>query len=402
MTDKHIELCEREDCTGCLACKQACKQSAISIDYSDKGFAYPAINHDLCIGCHVCEKACPVISLQPPYHYNSESHCYSAYQKKMDVRKRSSSGGMFYTLAKHFLEQGGVVYGAAWTDNLHLKHIEAADEETLEKLLRSKYVQSDTSEVFVQVKQRLDEGRKVLFCGTPCQVAAIKSFLRGKEYENLLLVDVICQGVPSPAIFRKYIGEVEAKYRSKIVDVTFRSKKYGWRCGLLLLLLLEDGRTIEMKYGKNTYYRAFLRNYFMRDSCYNCQFKSSGKGCFSDITLADFWRIGTNVPYKCDTYESGVSAVLTNTPRGAKVFDEIKENIVWEKRTYREFSTNGGVRVAQRPPNWELAFETAKTENLESLQAKYYPYSKRNYFSDWISMRFSQQTIKNIKKWIRR
>ena len=230
----------------------------------------------------------------------------------------------------------------------------------------------------------------------------MKSFLRGKEYENLLLVDVICQGVPSPAIFRKYIDEVESKYHSKIVDVTFRSKKYGWRCGLLLLFLCDDGRTIEVRFGKNTYYRAFLRNYFMRDSCYNCQFKSSSKGCFSDITLADFWRIGTRVPYKCDTYESGVSAVLTNTSKGANVFDEIKNDVVWEERTYDEFSTNGGLRVAQRPKNWESAFETAKVESFEVIQSKYYPYSKRNAFSDWMSMRFSQQTIKNIKKWIRR
>lgn len=402
MIENQIMLCDKENCTGCFACKQACKQGAISIDYSDKGFAYPTINCDLCIGCRACEKACPIISLQPPYHYNSESPCYSAYQKKMDVRKRSSSGGMFYTIAKHILDQGGVVFGAAWTDKLHLKHIEAFNEETLEKLLRSKYVQSDTSEVLVQVKQRLDEGKNVLFCGTPCQVAAMKSYLRGKEYENLLLVDVICQGVPSPSIFRKYIDEVEAKHHTKIVDVTFRSKKYGWRCGLLLLLLCEDGRTIEVKYGKNTYYRAFLRNYFMRESCYNCQFKTSNKGCFSDITLADFWRIGIKVPYKCDTYESGVSAVLTNTPKGVKVFGEIKEDVVWEERTYDEFSTNGGLMVAQRPQNWKLAFETAKVESFDIIQSKYYPYSKRNAFSDWMSMHFSQQTIKIIKKWIRK
>ena len=402
MIDKQITLCEKDNCTGCLACKQACKQGAISIDFTDKGFAHPSVNHDLCIGCHACEKVCPIISLQPPYHYNSESPCYSAYQKEMDIRKRSSSGGMFYTLAKHILDCGGVVFGAAWTGNLHLKHIEVACEEELEKLLRSKYVQSDTSEVFVQVRQRLDEERMVLFCGTPCQVAAMKSFLRGKEYKNLLLVDVICQGVPSPSIFRKYIDEVEAKYHTTIVDVTFRSKKYGWRCGLSLLLLCDNGRNIEVKYGKNTYYRAFLRNYFMRDSCYNCQFKSSSKGCFSDITLADFWRIGTTIPYKCNTYESGVSAVLTNTPKGAKVFDEIKEDLVWEERTYKEFSTNGGLRVAQRPQNWESAFATAREESFDVIQSKYYSYSKRNALSDWMSMHISQQLINSIKKWIRR
>lgn len=397
-----VDLCQIKDCTGCLACVQACKQKAIRSELSKEGFAFPVINHDKCVNCQVCVKTCPVLSLKPPYHYNNESRCYSAYQKQMDVRTRSSSGGMFYTLAKHVLEKGGVVYGAAWTDRLHLKHIEVEDEKTLDRVLRSKYVQSDTSEVYEQVRKRLDEGRHVLFCGTPCQVAAIKSFLRGKDYGNLLLVDVICQGVPSPGIFKKYIEEVEAKHKTKVVDVTFRSKKYGWRCGLLLLLLCEDGRQIEIKYGRNTYYRAFLRNYFVRESCFNCQFKSPNKGCFSDITLADFWRIGSQVPFKCDTYEKGVSAVLTNTPKGIQVFDSIKDQIFWEERTYKEFSTNGGLSVANRPVNYEAAFMSAQSDNFKTLQAKYYPYSKRSYLSDWFNMHFSQQTIQKIKRWLRR
>lgn len=392
-----IELCKRQDCTGCMACMQACNQGAISSVISDEGFAYPIIDPDKCVKCQVCVRTCPVLSLQPPYHYNSESPCYSAYQKQMDVRVRSSSGGMFYTLAKYVLKQGGVVYGAAWTEGLHLKHIEAEDENSLERLLRSKYVQSDTSAVFTQVKMRLNEGRQVLFCGTPCQVAAMKSFLRGKEYENLLLVDVICQGVPSPAIFRKYIDEVEVKYNTKVVDVTFRSKKYGWRCGLLLLLLCEDGREIEIKYKENTFYRSFLRNYFIRESCFNCQFKASKKGCFSDITLADFWRIGSRVPYKCETYEKGVSAVLTNTEKGVKVFNSIKDDIDWEERTYDEFSTNGGLYVAQRPKGFEEAYKTAQTEGFDIIQSRHYPYTWKRLLADWINMHFTQQNIQSIK-----
>lgn len=398
-----VELCNRQDCTGCLACMQACKQEAIHSEISDEGFAYPVIDNDKCVNCRACVKACPVLSLKPPYHYNDKSHCYSAYQKQINVRKRSSSGGIFYTLAKYILSQGGVVYGAAWTVGLHLKHIEADDEKTLEWLLRSKYVQSDTSEVYSKVKKRLDEGRKVLFCGTPCQVAAMKSFLSGKDYDNLLLVDVICQGVPSPGIFKKYIDEVEAKYHTKMVDVTFRSKKYGWRCGLLLLLLLcEDGRQIELKYRHNTYYRSFLRNYFIRESCFNCQFKTPNKGCFSDITLADFWRIGNNVPFKCDTYESGVSAVLTNNNKGEQFFESIKDDIVWEERTFEEFSTNGGLRIAQRPSDLDASFETASKGNFYAIQAKHYPYTWKTYLRDWLNMHFSQETIKNLKKWIRR
>lgn len=402
MNDTHIELCDRMNCTGCLACMQACKQNAIRQELSDDGFTYPVIDYNKCIGCTACVKSCPILSLQPPFHYNSESRCYSAYQKELDVRKRSSSGGMFYTLAKHTLEQGGVVYGAAWTEGLSLKHIEAEDEETLEKLLRSKYVQSDTSEVYTQVKKHLDEGRHVLFCGTPCQVAAMKSFLRGRDYDNLLLVDVICQGVPSPAIFKKYIDEVEAKYGTKVVDVTFRSKKYGWRCGLLLLLLCEDGRWIEVKYKKNTFYRAFLKNYMMRESCYHCQFKYPKKGCFSDITIADFWRIGSKVPFKCTSYESGISAVLTNTSKGEALFESIKNQVVWEERTYDEFSTNGGLAAAVKPKNNDKAFLTAKKESFDVVQDVFFPYTWKQKVRDMINMHLTQQSIFKIKRWLRR
>lgn len=402
MSEKHIELCDRKDCTGCFACMQSCKQNAIRPEVSDDGFAYPVIDHDKCIGCKACEKACPILSLQPPFHYNSESPCYSAYQKRMEVRKRSSSGGMFYTLAKHILDQGGVVYGAAWNEGLHLKHIEAEDEETLERLLRSKYVQSDTSEVYAQVKKRMEEGRQVLFCGTPCQIAAMRSFLRGKEYDGLYLVDVVCQGVPSPILFRKYIDEVESKYQTRVTDVTFRSKKYGWRCGLLLLLQCEDGRSIEIRYKKNTFYRAFLRNYMLRESCYQCQFKYPQKGCFSDITLADFWRIGTEKPFKCDSYESGVSAVLINTSKGETLFDVLKDQVIWEERSFKEFSTNGGLCVAKKPKDNDGAFEVAIKQPFDVVQNMFYPYTLVQKMRDMMNMHLSQKTIFKIKRWLRR
>ena len=398
-----IKLCEKKDCTGCFACLQACKQGAIYKQCSNEGFDYPVIDSTKCIGCQSCIKSCPIISLQAPYKYNSNSPCFSAYHKHSDIRERSSSGGMFYTLAKHVIDQGGVVYGAAWAENLHLKHIEADDGLKLERLLRSKYVQSDTSEVFVQVKKRLDEGREVLFCGTPCQVAAMKSFLKGKEYNNILLVDVICQGVPSPTIFRKYINEIEIKNHVKVKDVVFRSKKYGWRGGLLMLsLFCEDGKAIEIKYSRNIFYRAFLRNYFLRPSCYDCQFKSTNKGSFSDITLADFWRIGNTIPYKCDSYEKGVSAVLTNTHKGEIVFDAMKKDVIWEERSYKEFSTNGGTRVAEVPKNNSKALEIVEAKGFNDIQKVFFPYTWRDLLSDWMSIHFSQHTIQILKQWIKR
>lgn len=397
-----IKLCNTKDCTGCMACLQSCRQEAIHIEWSETGFSHPVIEEDKCVGCQACIKACPVLSLKPPYHYNSESRCYSAYQKDETIRKESSSGGLFYTLAKYIIEQGGVVFGAGWSEKLQLKHQKADCLTDLNKLMRSKYVQSDTSEVYNEAMHLLNDGKKVLFCGTPCQIAAMRSFLRGKEYDGLYLIDVVCQGVPSPILFRKYIDEVESKYQTRVTDVTFRSKKYGWRCGLLLLLQCEDGRSIEIRYKKNTFYRAFLRNYMLRESCYQCQFKYPQKGCFSDITLADFWRIGTEKPFKCDSYESGVSAVLINTSKGETLFDVLKDQVIWEERSFKEFSTNGGLCVAKKPKDNDGAFEVAIKQPFDVVQNMFYPYTLVQKMRDMMNMHLSQKTIFKIKRWLRR
>lgn len=398
-----ITLCEKNECIGCFACKQACNKNAISIELTGDGFTYPTIDHSKCVECGACRKACPVISLEPPYHYNQDSLCYSAYQKDDDVRMISSSGGMFYTLSKEVIEKGGCVYGAGWDDDMTLRHQKAEDMESLKKLMRSKYVQSDTSEVYQDVKEELKSGRPILFSGTPCQVAALRSYLGGKEYPQLLTVDVICQGAPSPAVFKKYISDIEERYGSKVVDAVFRTKENGWRCGLLLLLLLlSDGRRIELKYKKNDYYHAFLKNYFLRESCYQCQFKHPKKGCYSDITLADFWRIGTTVPFECTSYEKGISAVLTNTEKGTVAFESIKKRIIWEERTFKEFSTNGGLRVANRPTGQKDALSMALKKTMDKVQDAYFPYTWRSNLSDFLNMHLSQKTIQNIKRWLRR
>lgn len=396
-----ITLCEKEDCIGCFACSQACKKDAVG-KQSSNGFSYPEIDYDKCVSCGACRNACPIISLEPPYKYNHESRCYSAYQKEDEARIESSSGGLFYTFAKRVIESGGVVYGAGWTEGMNLKHQKAEDMDGLKKLIRSKYVQSDTSDVYQVVREELKSGRKILFSGTPCQVAALKTFIGRKDYPQLLTIDVICQGVPSPGVFRKYIDDIEKKYRSKVVDAVFRTKENGWRCGLLLLLLLADGRKVKLKYKKNDYYQAFLKNYILRESCYNCQFKKDRKGCSSDITLADFWRIGTTVPFECSTYEKGISAVLTNTEKGMMAFDEIKDRIVWEERTFNEFSTNGGLKVATRPPRQTEAVKAAMTMSMDKVQAEYFPYTTKRFFSDFLQMHLSQNTINIIKKWLRR
>lgn len=242
LVDKEIRLVDHASCTGCMACRQKCKRNAISVIY-EKGFAFPYINQEMCVGCGRCVQACPVLNVRnvPGNTHEKESVCLAAWNKDAGVRMKSSSGGAFSAMAEKVLAQKGVVFGAAWDERMNLRHKYVGDVAELDSLRRSKYVQSDTLDTFNEVRDFLKEGRAVLYCGTPCQIAGLTSFLDYKDYSNLVKVDVVCQGVPSGLMLKKYISEIERKHGVKVLDANFRSKTYGWRCGLLLLLLVQKG-----------------------------------------------------------------------------------------------------------------------------------------------------------------
>lgn len=378
MINQMNKLCSQDLCTGCFSCKQVCAKGAIHITELN-GFLYPEINASLCVDCGLCSKACPVLNAKKNLtdKVGSESVCYAIWNKNEEDRVNSSSGGVFSALATKTLKEGGIVYGAAWDKDMQLKHISVDDLKNIDILRRSKYVQSNTDEIYKDVKIQLNTGRRVLFCGTPCQIAGLLSFLANKDYPNLITVGVVCHGVPSQWSFDKYVHEIEEKDKVKIYDCNFRSKKWGWRTGLNLLLLGKDKNNKEVKIDRiteeNSYFNAFLKYYFLRESCYNCPFKGGSQECYADIMLSDFWSLWSAIPLREVDYGKGISAVTTNTIKGREYLNLCSESFVVKERSYSEYASNSGLRKACKPKNNDMAFEFLKTHTWKETQTKYFP-----------------------------
>lgn len=379
--DTVSKLCPQNVCTGCFACKQVCAKGAIHIK-EDKGFRYPEIDASLCVDCGLCTKSCPVMNPRLTADDNKDSTAsYAIWNNNLKDRMNSSSGGTFSALADKTIERGGIVYGAAWDDSMQLRHIGVEDTDGLEALRRSKYVQSNTDGIFKDVKQHLKTGRQVLFCGTPCQIAGLLSFLGNKDYPYLLTVGVVCHGVPSQSSFDKYLQEVEKEENVKVFDCNFRSKKRGWRTDLNLILSAKDINNkvvaIDKLLSNNVYMNAFLKQYFLRESCYNCPFKGENNGYFADIMLSDAWSLWAAIPWGQVDFSKGVSAVATNTDKGREFLIGCADGITAFERPYAEYASNSGLRSACKPGNNDAAFEYLKTHSWMETQANYFPLTLR-------------------------
>lgn len=405
---KGIQLCDRKNCTGCMACRQKCKLGAVKTVTFD-GFDYPVIDRDKCKKCGQCMSVCPILNKEGRKGncHVQETTCLAVWNKTTDVRMKSSSGGVFSVLAASVLEQGGVVFGAAWNECMTLEHRGIDNIDQLDALRRSKYVQSDVRNTFNEVLDHLKSGRKVLYCGTPCQIAGLTSFLGNRAYDNLVSVDVLCQGVPSPHLFKKYIKEIEVETGWKVADANFRTKDHGWRCGLLLLLLLHEPNGLKTRYIKrvmnsNEFYNAFIKEYFMRPSCYECQFKKDYQGYYSDLTIADFWRIGNKIPLQVKDYAKGISAVIVNTDKGRKIFEECSEGMEVIERTWDEVLSNGGFYSSHKPEVNDEAFDFLQSHTWRETQDKYFPLSLRQKISISLMLTFGEENIRTIKKFFGR
>lgn len=372
-----IKLCSQAECTGCFACKQVCPNGAIQFT-NENGFLYPRIESTLCVECGLCTKVCPVLTVNQTEVRGDadQTTCYAIWNKSNEERIKSSSGGVFSALAKQVITEGGVVYGAAWDADMQLRHIGVENISYIDSLRRSKYVQSNTDGVYKEVKQNLITGRKVVFCGTPCQIGGLLSYLRNKDYHNLVTVGVICHGVPSQWSFDKYLHEIEEDKKIKVYDCNFRSKDWGWRTGLNLLVYgktAKGNKLIVNKYSsENSYFNAFLKQYFLRESCYSCPFKGVDKNQ-ADIMLSDFWGLWSVIPWGIVDYGKGVSAVVANSNKGRQLLSKCMESLVFIERPYSEYSSNSGLRNASKPYDNEQAFEYLKTNTWKDTQSKYFP-----------------------------
>lgn len=310
---------KKEECCGCGACADVCPVHAVHMRADREGSAYPYVEGSACIHCGKCEKVCP---MKPHSLSRCVNQYFGAKAKAEEVRYGSSSGGIFPILAGYVLERKGVVYGAGYDSDMRVVHREAWDQEELEQIKRTKYVQSDLQGVFRRVRQCLKEKRWVLFCGTPCQTQALRLFL-GEDHERLILVDLVCYGVPSSGIWEDYVTYLEKKHQGKMTAFSFRDKRvcdHGHTCAYVV-----NGR----EHAGSVYLDRFCRMYFsclaLRPSCYSCQFCTVDRG--SDLTIGDFWGIERVRPDMDDGM--GNSIVLLHTDRGREVWEQIRDQADW-------------------------------------------------------------------------
>lgn len=321
-----IIIVDKKDCCGCFSCVNTCPQSCIKMSEDEEGFFYPEIDVNLCVNCGLCEKACPTINeISKP---QKPIKIYAAKNNNTDIVKTSSSGGIFTAIAEEIIAQDGIVCGAMFNNNWEIVHMFISNKHELAFLRGSKYIQSYIGESFKRIKQYLENGRKVLFSGTPCQVKGLKLFLK-KEYCNLITTDFVCHGVPSQKIWNLYLNEIKATYgestnRMAINYISFRNKSKGWNNYRIIIKAKKTRKNskainiVDDKHHRNLFMKGFLNNLYLRPSCYSCPAKRDKSG--SDITLADFWGIAQIAKDWDDN--KGTSLVMINSTKGMKYFPD--------------------------------------------------------------------------------
>lgn len=320
-----ISIEDKTFCCGCSACAMKCPKHCITMQSDSEGFLYPVVNEAECINCGLCEKVCHELH---PYDERKPLNVYAAINKDEKVRMKSSSGGIFYLLADKTISEGGVVFGARFDDDWQVVLDYAETMEGVKPFMGSKYVQARTDSAYKGCETFLKQGRKVLFSGTPCQIAGLHHYLR-KEYEDLTTVDFVCHGVPSPKVWGRYLGEVVKVGKQAINDVKFRNKGDGWKKFNFVLSYNQKEKSYSLCswHQQNHYMRAFLSDMILRPSCHDCRAKQGRS--HSDITIADFWGINIEMPEMDD--DKGTGLVLVNTDKGRQALD-------WSKVIMKESS----------------------------------------------------------------
>ncbi len=325
-----IQAVDKNICTGCGACRNICPVNAITMASDKEGFLCPEINKDLCTECGLCYNKCPAVN-EDIYANNAEPHVYAAYAPD-EIRMKSSSGGMFTVIAEHIIDMGGSVAGVRWDENFKAVFDLVSSKDGLASMRGSKYVQSDTKLIYREIKKLLLDDKKVLFVGTPCQVAGLRHFL-GKDYDGLFAVDILCHGSPSPKSFEEFLKSV-VKSRigvddiSQIESIEFRNKeRHGW--GHSLLIKLKNGMEYDKVRNSASWYNSFLNILNCRRSCGQCRYNKLPRQ--GDITLGDFWGIENIMPDS--DYKKGVSVVTINNEKGQRLFDEISDKLTFKRES---------------------------------------------------------------------
>lgn len=395
-------LANINECTGCSACINACAKGAIRMEADKEGFLQPKIDTSLCVDCGLCEKSCPIVNKVE--NKNAESPRTYALWHKED-RTKSSSGGAFSAFARKVLAEGGVVYGAAYNPFPVVRHIAVERVEDLEKLRGSKYLQSEMGDCYKQVKKNLIDGRKVLFTGTPCQVAGLKSYLR-KPYENLMLLDIACHGTPSNKVFKAYLEKLKNRLglaEKDLEDMNYEFRRRdGWG---KTPSISPDRSSCRMLYGvNNLYMKAFDKAALFRKSCYNCPFARIPR--VGDCTIADFWGIGCYGDKFAHDVSKGVSLVLVNNTHGEKALSFVDGCFIEERHLDEALHLNHNVvgpskLHPQRDAIIEAFIDPEQTLDVIDKKYKVVPHTLKSMVSEFASRTGLYDTLKKIYNKIR-
>ncbi|MBE5739541.1 MAG: 4Fe-4S dicluster domain-containing protein [Clostridiales bacterium] len=366
-----IDIQEKEKCSGCHACLSVCPKNCITMMADAEGFLYPHVNEEACLRCGKCTVVCPILNAKLSTEAKKPK-AYAAINRQEQVRRTSSSGGVFFALAIVTIQKGGVVFGACIDDNRQVVHTFIENEADIGKLMGSKYVQSTVGQTYLQAKQFLSMGREVLFVGTPCQIGGLRAFL-GKEYPNLCCVDIVCHGVPSPKVWDKYVRYQEKKYGAVAQRISFRDKCTGWRA-YSMKMEFSNGEIYQKLHEDDAYMRLFLSDVCLRPSCHDCHFKGLNRN--SDITLADCW--GAERVLNQEDDDKGISLILIHSDKGMRAFAEIEKDCDKQEVDIDKAIRENPSAIKSTVPHKKRISFFAEIEKISLSKAtkKYAPYQR--------------------------
>lgn len=372
-----INIQNKVDCCGCNVCGDVCAHHAITFKTDNEGFWYPEVDKEKCTDCHLCEKVCPIINVNDlKKNEFKEPICFAAVHKNLETRFLSTSGGLFSALAEQILKEGGLVGGATYTEDWGAQHILISKKNEMDKVRGSKYLQSAMDGIYQAINDALKNNKKVLICGSPCQMAAVRSYFRNKS-ENLYIVDWVCMGIPSPKVFKKYVEYWERKIGSPLTFFQFKIKDLGWRKRSMKLgfkngkYVYEDGVNSLFDYG---YHRARV---IARPSCYNCKFKNFP--FISDISLGDFWGVEKSKLNPELDHDLGTSLVMCHNQKGLDLLKKLKSKIYFEDVSLASI-LEGNIAISQSlgEPRVDrnIFYERLENDNFEELMHDVYEQTK--------------------------
>lgn len=341
-----IQIDKKENCCGCNACGDICSKQAIVFVTDEEGFWYPKVDTQKCVDCGLCEKVCPMLQADKQKKNDFQTPiCFAAQNKNLESLFNSTSGSAFAAFAEKVYKDGGYVGGAVFNDDFSVRQFISSNKADLEQLRNTKYVQSNSEGFFIAVRDLLNQGNKVLVCGLPCQMAALRSFLC-KDYETLIIVDLICLGVNSPRILPAYLKYKEEQHKSKLVHYKAKNKELGWR-NLTTKMVFENGEVEYDKKDTNYFTQGFISTHaFARPCCYNCKFK--GLPRIADITIGDFWGVEQHIDKKYDQ-DLGTSAILINSNKGADFYESVRTKFHDKEVQFEDILTNNKALINSIP-----------------------------------------------------